>query len=742
MPHIEMLHDLVQFRIIPFKDQKTVTPNPDSNNKMIEKNKSRNDLKSNQFLPKSNICKASFVLPDKDKADKKFKAQQQQNLETSETIQQNDSFVSNQHRKQKRQENKNLNKILGLLNLQKNPPTIQSEKVKIIDDADEEEGNNGSFFMTEQNNGNSYRNNLDYQILSKTAVKDSLGLTIKKRQDQKIISWKVDKTPNKKGYLDHLMAQKKFMEQVGPGSYNLNQSTQILPIPKSTKQINNFSQNMSMLDELISLKNDAIKLKDQFQSQADFNYGDQSQRSKSNLNVIGVRQQYLGQEMEYSSPIYSSFNNLKTHNQSRISEYTKQKPQADRLSFIDKNSIQMTNLGPGSYQVTSDFGVGIQSNNKSPRKMVHPSRPHRTQSSPTNQLMQADRFKYQKIQLENSRNMPGPGQYSYQQNQSSQIVIQGTIENSNQNQTFDNHKLGNPNYPSFGTRQARELQLVKKGIQEVPGPGQYQMYFNVDDLLQKCDDKELVGAIMQNMQERRPNKVFSTKEPRIAVFQENKIMKVEGLEKYYSQEQNTFTEQQLKLQQKKLEKLVYQLKKEYPNQRNAAVIQGKQAQQQKDIKDYSSSMSQLESSFIKGQKSHNTESVQSFSKNNTTNNLQSSTNKTPYKHRPQPSAVFQSSTKRGLDPVQNITSNTITNNERFTVHHADFVERDSNTFMTNYGTDSASSAWDKKSFNLKYNKQARQNLGFDRRNRSVLDNIKPKQNTSTQYDAMNMSAMQ
>lgn len=42
-------------------------------------------------------------------------------------------------------------------------------------------------------------------------------------------------------------------------------------------------------------------------------------------------------------------------------------------------------------------------------------------------------------------------------------------------------------------------------------------------------------------------------------------MKEDGLEKYYNQDQNTIAENQLKISQKKLEKLVFNLKKDYPN---------------------------------------------------------------------------------------------------------------------------------------------------------------------------------
>lgn len=90
-------------------------------------------------------------------------------------------------------------------------------------------------------------------------------------------------------------------------------------------------------------------------------------------------------------------------------------------------------------------------------------------------------------------------------------------------------------YPSFGSKVVRELNLInEKEIKDAPGPGNYQLSFNLDDLLRQCEDKQLVKDIMQNLQERKPSKVFVTKEPRILVFQENKIMKEDGLEKYYN----------------------------------------------------------------------------------------------------------------------------------------------------------------------------------------------------------------
>jgi len=79
-------------------------------------------------------------------------------------------------------------------------------------------------------------------------------------------------------------------------------------------------------------------------------------------------------------------------------------------------------------------------------------------------------------------------------------------------------------YPSFGTRQLRELKLIPEDKALNPGPGQYQLNFNLDDLLNQCEDKELVKAILANLQERKPSHMFLTKEPRIAVFQGNKLL--------------------------------------------------------------------------------------------------------------------------------------------------------------------------------------------------------------------------
>ena len=43
-------------------------------------------------------------------------------------------------------------------------------------------------------------------------------------------------------------------------------------------------------------------------------------------------------------------------------------------------------------------------------------------------------------------------------------------------------------YPSFGSKEKRELKLIKEELAKIPGPGSYQLNFNLDDLLQKCSD--------------------------------------------------------------------------------------------------------------------------------------------------------------------------------------------------------------------------------------------------------------
>jgi hypothetical protein len=51
-----------------------------------------------------------------------------------------------------------------------------------------------------------------------------------------------------------------------------------------------------------------------------------------------------------------------------------------------------------------------------------------------------------------------------------------------------------------------------------PGPGKYHLDFNIEELLSHCDDKKLVHAILENIQERKPTSVFQSKEPKSVVF--------------------------------------------------------------------------------------------------------------------------------------------------------------------------------------------------------------------------------
>ena len=60
-----------------------------------------------------------------------------------------------------------------------------------------------------------------------------------------------------------------------------------------------------------------------------------------------------------------------------------------------------------------------------------------------------------------------------------------------------------------------------------------------------------------------PTSTFVSKGPRIAVFQENKLKKLdEAMDKYYNQDNGTIAEGQLKLSQKRLEQLIYKLRKD------------------------------------------------------------------------------------------------------------------------------------------------------------------------------------
>jgi len=39
------------------------------------------------------------------------------------------------------------------------------------------------------------------------------------------MNWKTEKNKGKISYLDEMVQQKKFMEKIGPGSYNISSST-------------------------------------------------------------------------------------------------------------------------------------------------------------------------------------------------------------------------------------------------------------------------------------------------------------------------------------------------------------------------------------------------------------------------------------------------------------------------------------------------------------------------------------
>ena len=119
-------------------------------------------------------------------------------------------------------------------------------------------------------------------------------------------------------------------------------------------------------------------------------------------------------------------------------------------------------------------------------------------------------------------------------------------------------------FPSFGTKQERTLHLInEEEVQAVPGPGKYDVLpLNIDDLLRQCDDKKLAKEILANLQERMPSKVFQSKEPRIAVFPDAPKPE-EGLNKYYNQDSQTIGQGQLKISQKRLEQMIYKLRKDY-----------------------------------------------------------------------------------------------------------------------------------------------------------------------------------
>ena len=59
-----------------------------------------------------------------------------------------------------------------------------------------------------------------------------------------------------------------------------------------------------------------------------------------------------------------------------------------------------------------------------------------------------------------------------------------------------------------------------------------------------------------------PSKVFQSKEPRIAVFPDAPKPE-EGLNKYYNQDSQTIGQGQLKISQKRLEQMIYKLRKDY-----------------------------------------------------------------------------------------------------------------------------------------------------------------------------------
>eukprot|EP00347_Sterkiella_histriomuscorum_P022866 403336865 len=727
------------------------------------KGKRIGEKRGSQILPKNNICKTSFIQHE-----------QKNLINKSSIVQQNISsstFDITDYEAQQKQKRKTQiiedddDEIYQPNQNQTGTGAITQDQLFFLTDQGNQSelkpSRNESQLLYPDQNNNTFRSLGNY-VTSKTPIKDNLGSTIKRRTDSKIISWKCNsKTPNKICYIEQEVSKKKFMESVGPGSYNLNKSTQIVPISKSTKEANDFFQNNNRVQDLLILRKEATKIKDALNStNLDVINGDpNSFRSRSqmsgsqNFQIIGMRSQLLKPiEENYQKHEVSRIDNSiisKTINQSAINV------NGDRLSMINKNTLQMANLGPGSYKIKSTFDSSAHSNVKIQKKLM-PYNAGRTQSSPlknqeTNQYQDRQRFSYYDKQLDRESCKPGPGFYTKENKQSVMVAGDQILEIFH---SYEIPKVTKQNYPSFGTTQKRELKLISNEVQQKPGPGQYQLSFNLDELLSKCDDKQLVKTILQNVQERKPSKVFLSKEPRIAVFGENKLMKEDGLEKYYNQEQNTFSQQQMKLQQRKLEKLVHQLKKDYPN------VHGQNQQSTTALTfEYNS-----EPRFKADKKILETQLLgpgSYYNENSLINN--SSQKDLKYVTQVKPSAVFKSGTKRGLLDQINLQENM---NTTLPNYHNKSQQEDKTTAIPNDTSQNqidkgrtqqsdnyqyqsqlsqysqqqqniSQNIWDKKSFNLKYNKQARENvLGgslITRNNRSVIDRLQTQSQLS-QYE--------
>ena len=91
----------------------------------------------------------------------------------------------------------------------------------------------------------------------------------KKRGDSHVLDWKnyvkyntADKTTtcaDKVSFIQTVLKQKKFMQQVGPGSYNLSESVQIVGKSPSKNRRRSLDESNLKMQELAAFKKQLLK---------------------------------------------------------------------------------------------------------------------------------------------------------------------------------------------------------------------------------------------------------------------------------------------------------------------------------------------------------------------------------------------------------------------------------------------------------------------------------------------------